>query len=53
MEIELPALDQNHIWSLVDLPLGRSIVGCRWVYKIKHKADGVIERHKARLVAKG
>jgi len=28
-------------------------VGCRWIYKIKKKADEAIERYKARLVAKG
>jgi hypothetical protein len=28
-------------------------VGCRWVFSIKHKVDGTIEKYKARLVAKG
>lgn len=38
---------------MVDLPTGKSLVGCRWVYKIKTRFDGSIERYKARLVAKG
>ena len=37
---------------MVDLPPGQSIVGCRWVYKIKTKTDGSVERYKTRLVAK-
>ena len=35
------------------MPPSQSVVGCRWVYKIKTKADGSVERYKARLVAKG
>jgi hypothetical protein len=34
-------------------PLGKKIVGCRWVYIVKQNPDGKIERYKARLVAKG
>ena len=38
---------------MIDLPPAQSVVGCRWVYKIKTKADGSVEQYKARLVAKG
>ena len=35
------------------LPPGKSVVGCKWIYKIKTRSDGSIERYKACLVAKG
>jgi hypothetical protein len=35
------------------LPIGKCAIGSRWVYKIKTKSDGTIERYKACLVAKG
>lgn len=53
MALEIKALEDNHTWELTTLPPGRKTVGCRWVYKIKYKATGEIEKHKARLVAKG
>ncbi|XP_019164275.1 PREDICTED: uncharacterized protein LOC109160431 [Ipomoea nil] len=53
MESEIEALVQNNTWTLTDLPKGKSQIGCRWVYKVKHKADGSIERYKVRLVVKG
>lgn len=53
MDSEYQALLCNKTWHLVPKPKGKNIIGSKWVYKIKRKADGSIDRYKARLVAKG
>ncbi|KAJ3686759.1 hypothetical protein LUZ61_015923 [Rhynchospora tenuis] len=53
MAKEIDALAVNQTWQLVPPPSDQRVVGCKWVYKLKRKSDGTIERHKARLVAKG
>lgn len=53
MNKELTALEANKTWVLVDKPEGVVPIGCKWVYKVKRKADATLERYKARLVAKG
>ena len=50
---EIQSLIENGTFELVQLPPNRKAIGSRWVFKVKRKADGSIERHKARLVAKG
>ncbi|KAD6119214.1 hypothetical protein E3N88_10485 [Mikania micrantha] len=53
MSKEVQALEQNKTWSLTELPSGKKAIDSKWVYKIKYKPNGEIERYKARLVAKG
>lgn len=50
---EMIALEKNGTWELVDLPRGKTTVSCRWVFTVKLKPDGTVDRYKARLVAKG
>ena len=40
-------------WEIVERLKGKNIVDCKWIFTLKYKADGSLERHKARLVAKG
>lgn len=53
MDAEFDALVKNKTWHLVPTQKDRNIIDCKWVYKIKRKADGSLDRYKARLVAKG
>ena len=53
MKEEIIALEQNQTWDLVPKPKDVKPISCKWVYKIKHRPDGSIERYKARLVARG
>ncbi|XP_076949068.1 uncharacterized protein LOC143621587 [Bidens hawaiensis] len=53
MEEEIGALRSNHTWDLETLPVGKRVVGCRWVFTVKLHPDGSLHCLKARLVAKG
>jgi hypothetical protein len=53
MDENMATLDANATWELVVLPKDKKTIGCKWVYKVKHNADGFVSKYKARLVAKG
>jgi hypothetical protein len=53
MDEEYSALIKNGTWHLVPSARGQNVIDCKWVYKVKRKADGTVDRYKACLVAKG
>ncbi|KAK4403247.1 Retrovirus-related Pol polyprotein from transposon RE2 [Sesamum angolense] len=53
MDDEMSALVSRGTWELVEVPPNADIVACRWVFTLKFRADGTLERYKARLVAMG
>jgi hypothetical protein len=53
MEEEYDALLKNKTWHLVSPTSNKNIIDCKWVYRVKKRANGTIGRYKARLVAKG
>jgi hypothetical protein len=53
MDEEYDALIKNKTWHLVPSDRCQNIIDCKWVYKVKRKADGSIDHYKAHLVAKG
>jgi len=54
MRKEFDALESNKTWVLTPLPAAeKKPISCKWVYKLKYKADGSLERCKARLVIRG
>jgi hypothetical protein len=55
MDEEMATLDvnANATWELVALPKDKKTIGCKWVYKVKHNADGSVSKYKARLITKG
>ena len=53
MTEEYESILKNDVWDIVSRPEGKSIVTSKWIYKLKHVADGSVEEYKARFVAHG
>ena len=50
---ENSSIMKNDVMVVVPKPTEKSVVTSRWLYKIKHAADGSIEKYEARFVARG
>ncbi|KAL0393089.1 UNVERIFIED_CONTAM: Retrovirus-related Pol polyprotein from transposon RE2, partial [Sesamum radiatum] len=53
MDAEIQALEHNQTWDITPLSKDKKAIGSRWIYKLKLKPNGTVDRYKARLVAKG
>lgn len=53
IETEYESLIKNETWSLCDLPKNRKAISGKWVFKLKRKFNGEVDKYKARFVAKG
>ena len=53
MIAEYKSIMKNDVCDVVPRPEGNSVVTSKWIYKIKHAADGSIDKYKARFVACG
>ncbi len=45
-------LDANANWELLLLPKDKKTIGCKWLYNVKHNANGFVNNYKTRLVVK-
>ena len=50
---EYQSIMKNDVWDVVPRPERKSVMTSKWIYKIKHAADGSIEKYKAIFVARG
>jgi len=50
---EYMSILKSNVWDIVPRPKDKSMVSFKWMYKIKHAADGSVENFKARFVARG
>ena len=46
---EYQLIMKNDFWDAVPRPEGKSVVTSKWIYKIKHVVDGIIEKYKSKI----
>ena len=53
MQEEIAVLEANHTRDIEPCPPAIVPLGCKWVYSVKVRSYGILDRYKARLVALG
>ena len=53
MNEEMTTLENNQTWEIVDLPKRKRLMGSKWIFTVKYKYDGSLDKYKVRLVTKG
>eukprot|EP00253_Pinus_taeda_P002121 PITA_02121 len=48
---EYSSIMVNDVWEVVPRPQDGSVVGSRWIYKIKYAADSSVEKYKPRYTS--
>ena len=49
---EYDSIIRKNAWEVVPRQVGKSVVGSRWMYKVKQAADVSVEKHKAIFFSK-
>jgi hypothetical protein len=50
---EYDSIVKKCAWEIFPRPVDKSLVGSRWIYKVKKVVEGSVEKYKARFVARG
>ena len=50
---EYDSIARNSAWEIVPRPKGKSVVGSRWIYKVKQATDRSVKKYKERLFSRG
>ena len=50
---EYQSIIKNNVWKIVPIPKSKDVISSKWLFKIKHAADGSIEKYKERFVTRG
>jgi len=52
IQCEIFAFKSDQTWKTTLLSKNKIVIGCKWVFKIKNKANGIVEKYKEILVVK-